>query len=60
MQILTVASELGFSILGGILLCVVALRFKSLISNSISLNGTDLNLKLFPLLILFLIREIPE
>ena len=49
-----VASELDFSNFGGIFLCVVAfLGFRSLISNSISLNDTGSNLKLFPFVILF-------
>ena len=39
--------------------CVFAfLRLRSLISNSISLNDTGSDLKLFPFVILFLIREI--
>ena len=41
---LTVASELDFSIFGGILFAF--LGFRSLISNSVSLNDTGLNLKL--------------
>ena len=44
---LSVASELDFSIFGGIFLCAFAfLGFRSLISNSISLNSTGSNLKL--------------
>ena len=58
-KIFTVASELDFSIFGGIFLCVAAfLGLRSLISNSISLNDTGSNLKLFLFVILFLIREI--
>ena len=51
---LTAASEIDFIISGGMLLCVAAfLGFRSLISNSISINDTTSNL-----VILFLIREI--
>ena len=51
--------SLDFSIFGGIFLCVVAfLGLRSLISNTISLNYTGSNLKLFPFVIIFLIREI--
>ena len=55
---LTVVSELDFIIFRGISLCVVVfLGFRSLISNSISLNDSVVNLTLFPLELLFLIRE---
>ena len=56
---LTVTSQLDFGIFGGIFLCVVTFwGFRSLISTSILLNDTSSSLKLFPLVILFLIREI--
>ena len=58
MKTVNCISELDFIIFRGILLCVVVfLGFRSLISNSISLNDSVVNLTLFPLELLFLIRE---